>query len=199
MLAHDMDIDIWEVIDAAASKPFGFMPFYPGPGIGGHCIPLDPMYLSWQAHRETGRRFGVLEQAQDVNENMPAYVVTRVAETLNGAGRSVKGSRILVLGVSYKEDVGDIRESPALQTMQALHKRGADVRFHDFYVEEVPLNGGTAHCVGDLDAEIRGADVVLLLTAHRAYDLDAIADQARVVFDTRNAWGQERRPNVVLL
>ncbi len=199
MLAHDMGIDVWEVIDAAATKPFGFMPFYPGPGIGGHCIPLDPMYLSWQAHRETGRRFAVLEQAQDVNENMPAYVVTRVAEILNSAGRSVNGAQILVLGVSYKADVGDTRESPALETMQTLHKRGAEVRFHDPFVDEVPLNDVTARCVEDLDAEVRAADVVLLLTAHKTYDLDSIADCARVVFDTRNAWGHERRSNVILL
>ncbi len=199
MLTHDLGIDVWEVIDAAATKPFGFMPFYPGPGIGGHCIPLDPTYLSWQVHRQTGRRFGVLEQAKDVNDRMPNYIASRVAEILNTQGRSVNGARILVLGVTYKPDVGDVRESPALQTMQTLHKRGADVRFHDFYVDRVRLNGSMAACVEDLDSELAVADVVVLLTPHKGYDLDAISDRARVIFDTRNAFGPERRDNVVPL
>ena len=141
MLTHDLDIDIWEVIDAAASKPFGFMPFYPGPGIGGHCIPLDPTYLSWQLRRETGRRFGVLEAAQDVNERMPNYVASRVAGILNDIGRAVHGSRIFILGITYKPDVADVRESPSLMVMQALHRKGAHVSFHDPFIEEVSLNG----------------------------------------------------------
>ncbi len=130
----------------------------------------------------------MLEQAQDVNERMPKYVASRVSEILNTRGRAVNGARILVLGVSYKADVGDIRESPALQTMQTLHHRGADVRFHDFFVDEVPLDVGSTRCVEDLDAELGSADVVLLLTHHRAYDLDRIADRASVILDTRNAW-----------
>jgi len=199
MLTHDLDIDVWEVIDAAATKPFGFMPFSPGPGVGGHCIPLDPTYLSWQMRRQTGRRFGVLEQAQDVNDRMPNYIASRVAEILNSQGRAVKAARILVLGVAYKPDVGDVRESPALRTMQVLHKRGADVRFHDFFVSEVGLNGGVARCVPDLDDEMVAADVVLLLTPHAAYDLESVADRSRVVFDTRNAYGAERRENVIRL
>jgi UDP-N-acetyl-D-glucosamine dehydrogenase len=199
MLTHDLDIDVWEVIDAAATKPFGFMPFSPGPGLGGHCIPLDPTYLSWQMRRETGRRLGVLEQAQDVNDRMPNYVASRVGEILNTQGRAVNGARILVLGVAYKPDVGDVRESPALHTMQVLHKRGADVRFHDFFVEEVGLNGARAQCVRDLEEEMEAADVVLLLTPHAAYDLESIADRSRVVFDTRNAYGAERRENVIRL
>ncbi|MDP9145708.1 MAG: nucleotide sugar dehydrogenase, partial [Actinomycetota bacterium] len=199
MLTHDLDIDVWEVIDAAATKPFGFMPFSPGPGLGGHCIPLDPTYLSWQMRRETGRRLGVLEQAQDVNDRMPNYVASRVGEILNTQGRAVNGARILVLGVAYKPDVGDVRESPALHTMQVLHKRGADVRFHDFFVEEVGLNGARAQCVQDLEEEMEAADVVLLLTPHAAYDLESIADRSRVVFDTRNAYGAERRENVIRL
>ena len=142
MLTHDLDIDVWEVIEAAATKPFGFMPFYPGPGIGGHCIPLDPTYLSWQVRRQTGRRFGVLEAAQDVNERMPNYVASRVAGILNDVGRAVRGSRIFVLGVTYKADVGDMRESPSLMAMQALYRKGAEVSFHDPFVEEAPLNGG---------------------------------------------------------
>ena len=199
MLTHDLDIDVWEVIDAAATKPFGFMPFFPGPGLGGHCIPLDPTYLSWQMRRETGRHFGVLEQAQDVNDRMPNYVASRVAEILNTQGRAVNGARILVLGVAYKPDVGDVRESPALRTMQVLHKRGADVRFHDFFVDEVALNGAIARSVDDLDRAMADADVVVLLTPHAAYDLDSIAERSRVVFDTRNAYGADRRENVFRL
>ena len=199
MLSHDLDIDIWEVIDAAATKPFGFMPFFPGPGLGGHCIPLDPTYLSWQLRRQTGRRFGVLEQAQDVNDRMPNYVASRVTEILNNQGRAVNGARILVLGVAYKPDVGDVRESPALSTMQVLHKRGAEVRFHDFYIREVRLNGGTQRSVQDLDEELEAADIVLLLTPHAAYDLESIADRSRVVFDTQNAISAERRENVIRL
>ncbi len=199
MLCHEMGIDVWEVIDAAATKPFGYMPFYPGPGIGGHCIPLDPTYLAWQIRRESGRRFGVLEASQDVNERMPNWVASRATELLNDQHRSVRGARVLVLGVAYKADVGDVRESPALLTMQLLHRRGADVRFHDFFVREAQLNGGRATCVADLETEVAEADVVLLLTPHSAYDLDAIADRAKVVLDTRNAYGSDRRPNIIPL
>jgi UDP-N-acetyl-D-glucosamine dehydrogenase len=199
ILCHEISIDVWEVIDAAATKPFGFMPFFPGPGIGGHCIPLDPTYLAWHIRRESGRRFGVLEQAQDVNERMPDWVASRVGEILNDRGRAVKDADILVLGVTYKADVGDVRGSPSLRVMQALHRKGAQVSFHDFYVEEVPLNGGVARGVEDLDAAIAAADCVLLLTPHSDYDLERIADRARVVFDTRNVYGSARRPNVVTL
>ncbi len=198
MLTHDLDINVWEVIDAASTKPFGFMPFYPGPGIGGHCIPLDPTYLSWQVRRQTGRRFGVLEAAQDVNERMPNYVASRVAEILNDVGRAVRGSRILVLGVTYKADVGDMRESPSLMAMQALYRKGAEISFHDPYVEDAPLNGGTIPRT-DLAEGLANADLVLLLTPHSSYDLDGIAEQASLVFDTRNAYGDAPHDNVVRL
>jgi UDP-N-acetyl-D-glucosamine dehydrogenase len=199
MLCHELGIDVWEVIDAAATKPFGFMPFFPGPGVGGHCIPLDPTYLAWQFMRESGRRFGVLEQAQDVNERMPKYVASRAGEILNGHGRSVNGARILVLGVSYKADVGDVRESPSLEAMQVLHRRGADVRFHDPYVPELELGGETVRCVPSLEDELAGADLVLLLTPHETYDLELIADLAPAVFDARNAYGTAAPANVVRL
>ena len=198
MLTHDLDINVWEVIDAASTKPFGFMPFYPGPGIGGHCIPLDPTYLSWQVRRQTGRRFGVLEAAQDVNERMPNYVASRVAEILNDVGRAVRGSRIFVLGVTYKADVGDMRESPSLMAMQALYRKGAEVSFHDPYVEDAPLNGGRIQRT-DLAEGLANADLVLLLTPHSSYDLDRIAEQASLVFDTRNAYGDAPHDNVVRL
>jgi nucleotide sugar dehydrogenase len=198
MLTHDLDINVWEVIDAASTKPFGFMPFYPGPGIGGHCIPLDPTYLSWQVRRQTGRRFGVLEAAQDVNERMPNYVASRVAEILNDVGRAVRGSRIFVLGVTYKADVGDMRESPSLMAMQALYRKGAEISFHDPYVEDAPLNGGKIHRT-ELAEGLANADLVLLLTPHSSYDLERIAEQASLVFDTRNAYGDAPHDNVVRL
>ena len=141
----------------------------------------------------------MLERAQDVNEHMPTYVAGRVAEILNSQGLAVNGARILALGVSYKPDVGDVRESPALHTMQALYRQGAEVRFHDFFVDEVRLNGAMTRCVLDLDEELETADVVLLLTPHSAYNLASIADRAHAVFDTRNAYGSERRENIIPL
>ena len=198
MLCHELDIDTWEVLDAAATKPFGFMAFQPGPGIGGHCIPLDPMYLSWKIRRESGRRFGLLDLAADINDHMPEHVAARVAEILNGDGRPMKGAKVLVLGVAYKPDVGDVRESPALGTMLAMRKRGADVMFHDPYVERVPLNAGTLDRA-NMDEGVRSADIVVLLTPHSVYDLEALAEQAELIFDARNAYRGERRPNVVPL
>ena len=198
MLCHELDIDTWEVLDAAATKPFGFMAFQPGPGIGGHCIPLDPTYLSWKIRRESGRRFGLLDLAADINDHMPEHVAARVAEILNDDGRPMKDAKVLVLGVAYKPDVGDIRESPALGTMLAMRKRGADVMFHDPYVERVPLNGGTLDRA-NMDEGVRSADIVVLLTPHSVYDLEALAEQAELIFDARNAYRGERRPNVVPL
>jgi UDP-N-acetyl-D-glucosamine dehydrogenase len=198
MLCHELDIDTWEVLDAAATKPFGFMAFQPGPGVGGHCIPLDPAYLSWKIRVESGRRFGLLDLAEDINDRMPEHVAARVAEILNSDGRAMKSAKVLVLGVAYKPDVGDVRESPALLTMQAMIKRGADVMFHDPYVEWVPLNGGALDRA-NMDEGVRSADIVVLLTPHSTYDLEALAEQAKLVFDARNAYRGERRPNVVPL
>jgi UDP-N-acetyl-D-glucosamine dehydrogenase len=196
---HDMGIDVWEVIDSAATKPFGFMPFYPGPGVGGHCIPLDPTYLSWQVRREAGRQFRILEEAQDVNAQMPAYVASRIGEALNDVGRALKGADVLVLGVAYKADVGDVRESPAVRVIHHLQRRGAVVAFHDPYVPEVAVNGRVLHRTDLTNRAVAHADCVALLTPHRAYDLDWIATHARLVFDARNAYGPDRRPNVVRL
>jgi UDP-N-acetyl-D-glucosamine dehydrogenase len=198
-LCHDMGLDVFEVIDAAASKPFGFMPFYPGPGVGGHCIPLDPTYLAWQVRRDAGRRFGLLEQAQDVNEGMPSYVASRIGEALNELGKPVKGAKILVLGVTYKPDVGDVRESPALRVMQALHRRGAEVSFNDPFAKEASLNGGGVPCSELTDESLRETDCVAILTPHQSYDLDRIARLAPLVFDTRNAYRRPSPRNVVSL
>jgi len=199
MLCHEMGIDVWEVVEAAATKPFGFMSFQPGPGVGGHCIPLDPGYLAWQVRRDVGHQFRILEQAQDVNARVPGYVASRIGEALNERGRALKGSRILVLGVAYKPDVGDVRESPALEVMRHLHRRGAQVAFHDPYVESVSVNGTRQRRIALTSRAVETADCVALLTPHGAYDLEWVAERARLVFDARNAYGQDRRPNVVRL
>jgi UDP-N-acetyl-D-glucosamine dehydrogenase len=199
MLCHDMDIDVWEVIAAAESKPFGFMPFYPGPGVGGHCIPLDPEYLAWQVRRDAGRQFRVLEEAQDVNSQMPLYVATRIAEALNEVRKPVKDSDVLILGVAYKPDVGDMRESPALDVMKVLKKRGARVRFHDPYVPTCPLNGETLRRTELTQHALRSADVVVMITPHQGYDLDWVAKHSQIIFDARNAFAELRPENVVKL
>jgi UDP-N-acetyl-D-glucosamine dehydrogenase len=199
ILSHEMGIDVWEVLDAAATKPFGFMPFYPGPGVGGHCIPLDPAYLAWQIRRDAGHQFRILEQAQDINAQMPAWVASRIGDALNEVGRAVKGAGVLILGVSYKPDVGDVRESPALKVMTHLYRRGAKVDFHDPYVSEVAVNGNALRRVELTQRSVSRADCVAVLTPHRAYDLEWIAQHAAMVFDARNAFGADRRPNVVPL
>lgn len=199
MLCHEMGIDVWEVVKATATKPFGFMPFYPGPGVGGHCIPLDPTYLAWQIRRDAGRQFRILEEAQDVNAQMPAYVAMRIGEALNDVGKALKGSKVLVLGVAYKPDVGDVRESPALKVMAMLYRRAARVSYNDPHVSSVQLNGAVMSSTDLTRAALAGADCVALLTPHSAYDLDWIAEHAPLVFDARNAYGPDRRPNVVRL
>lgn len=200
MICHEMGIDVWEVLDAASTKPFGFMPFYPGPGVGGHCIPLDSTYLAWQVRRKAGHQFRILEQAEDVNSQMPSYVASRIGDGLNDAGKPVKGASILVLGVSYKPDVGDTRESPALKVMAALLRRGADVTFHDPYVREITLEGGRTLVRSELTQRlVATADCVAILTPHSAYELEWIADNAGMIFDARNAFGSDRRKNVVRL
>jgi UDP-N-acetyl-D-glucosamine dehydrogenase len=199
MLCQEMGIDVWEVVGATATKPFGFMPFYPGPGVGGHCIPLDPTYLAWQVRRDAGHQFRILEQAQDVNAQMPSYVAARVGDALNEHGKAVKGADVLVLGVAYKPDVGDVRESPSLKVMGYLHRRGAKVSFHDPHVTSVSLNGLPLERAELSYRALQRADCVALLTPHGAYDLDWIASNAALVFDARNAYGSDRRPNVVTL
>jgi UDP-N-acetyl-D-glucosamine dehydrogenase len=200
MLCHEMGIDVWEVIDAAATKPFGFMKFRPGPGVGGHCIPLDPMYLAWQVRREAGHQFRILEQAQDVNAQMPTYVASRIGDVLNDAGRAVKGARIMILGVSYKPDVGDVRESPAVKVMEALHRRGAKVSFNDPYVGSVRIDGAALMGTELTQRSLGLADCVAVLTPHSAYDLGWIAGHAALVFDATNAFGDiSHLPQVVRL
>ncbi len=187
-LCHTLEIDTWEVIAAAATKPFGFMAFYPGPGIGGHCIPLDPHYLSWKA-RMHGFEARFISLAEEVNSKMPEHVVELVTNGLNGHRKAVNGSNVLVLGVAYKRDIDDMRESPALAVIEHLQKRGAEVSFHDPYVAEVHLEGNGAHLSGiplTLEA-VANADCVIIVTDHRTVDYKWVVDNAKLVVDTRNA------------
>lgn len=188
MLCHRMGIDIWEVIDAAATKPFGYMPFYPGPGLGGHCIPIDPFYLSWKA-REYEFRTRFIELAGEINTSMPHYVLQRLIEALNERGRSLKGAQILILGVAYKRDVDDTRESPALKLMGMLRRHGADVEYNDPHVPQLRQkeHGYDLSSVGLTVDRLAGCDCILLLTDHSSYDYDFLVKHARLVIDTRNA------------
>jgi UDP-N-acetyl-D-glucosamine dehydrogenase len=176
---------VWEVIDAAASKPFGFMPFYPGPGLGGHCIPIDPFYLSWKL-KTLNYRARFIELAGEVNSEMPEYVCARVTDALNDREKSVKGSRVLVLGVTYKRDIEDVRESPALDIIRILEKRGARVSYHDPHVPEIAMDDVHLRSQ-DLMSSVRDADLVLIVTDHSTFSYPEIVEAARVVLDTRNA------------
>lgn len=192
-------IDVWEVIGAAASKPFGFLRFEPGPGVGGHCIPLDPTYLTWQSRRDAGKPFRLVETAADINAAMPGYVAGRVGAALNDHGLAVRGARILALGVTYKPDVGDIRESAALRVLGELARAGARLRFHDPFVASIEL-GGRRHQRSDLTrASVQRADCVLLLAPHATYDLDRLAGWSSLFFDARGTLRHRDLPQVVSL
>ncbi len=184
VFCHELDIDLWDVIDAAATKPFGFAAFRPGPGVGGHCIPVDPSYLSWTVRR-LGYPFRFVELAQEINDRMPAYVVTRITRALNDRSRAVRGSRVLLLGVTYKADVADARETPAVPLARRLLELGADVHWHDPFVDEFALAGEPLPRVPDPVVDARSSDVVVLLQAHAGYDLEALAAAAPLLFDTR--------------
>jgi UDP-N-acetyl-D-glucosamine dehydrogenase len=183
-----MGVDIWEVVDAAATKPFGFQPFYPGPGLGGHCIPIDPFYLTWKA-RELGLPTRFIELAGEVNHAMPTYVVQRVAEALNSVGKAVKGARVLVLGLAYKPDVDDVRESPSFELITRLGALGAAVDYHDPHVPAThPMRhypGLAMTSIELTDAALASYDAVLIATHHSAYDWQRIAERAKLVIDTR--------------
>lgn len=187
MMCDHLGIDVWEVIDAAATKPFGFMPFYPGPGLGGHCIPVDPLYLTWKARAE-GFEPRFIELAGQINAQKPEFVAAKVMDALNDREKSLKGSRILALGVAYKRDVDDVRESPALDVMTLLVEKGARVSFADPFVAEIHLGGERLVSVTPDAETVAGADAVILLTDHTAFDRPAIAAAARLLIDTRNAF-----------
>jgi len=199
MVCHELGIDVWEVIEAAGSKPFGFMTFTPGPGVGGHCIPLDPTYLAWQVRRDVGHQFRILEQAQDVNAHMPGWVAARIGEALNEHAKPLKGAKVLVLGVAYKPGIGDVRESPSLRVMSALARRGARLSFHDPFVDAVVLDGRRLARTELTTRAVAGADLVALLTPHPSYDLGWLANTAELLFDARNAYGPGSFPNLVRL
>jgi UDP-N-acetyl-D-glucosamine dehydrogenase len=195
IMCDRMGVDVWEVIDAAATKPFGFMKFTPGPGLGGHCIPIDPLYLSWKmkAFQYTAR---FIELASDINTNMPRFVVSRIMDALNERGKALKGSRILVLGAAYKPDIDDIRESPALDVIGLLEKKGATVEYHDPYITTLRTHDEVEmHSVPDLMTAVRAADMVVIVTNHKVYDYKAILAEARFIFDSRNALGKLGKDN----
>lgn len=187
ILCHKMGIDVWEVIDAAKSKPYGFMAFYPGPGIGGHCIPIDPFYLTWKA-REYNYHTRLIETAGEINNFMPEFVLERSMKILNRFGKALKGARVLLLGVAYKQDIDDVRQSPALDVLLQLEKFGANVVYHDPFVSSFAYKGreyvGTELTVQTLEK----ADLVILTTMHTTFCYEWIAEHAKMIFDTKNAF-----------
>jgi UDP-N-acetyl-D-glucosamine dehydrogenase len=186
IMANLLGVDVWEVISAAATKPFGFMPFYPGPGLGGHCIPIDPHYLAWKL-RTLNYKPRFIEVASDINGQMPGYVVERITTAMNEAGKCLNGSRILIVGVSYKHDVGDLRESPAIDIIELLHERKAYVDYADPYIPTLHLAGTTLTSVPLDDDHLGSADCVVVVTDHRVFDYTYLARTASLVVDTRNA------------
>jgi UDP-N-acetyl-D-glucosamine dehydrogenase len=191
IMCAKLGIDVWEVIDAASTKPFGFMPFYPGPGLGGHCIPIDPHYLSWKLKTlNYNARF--IELASEINTNMPNYVIDLVSDALNDLTKPLRGSRVLVLGVTYKRDIEDVRESPALDIISLLLSKGAHADYHDPYVPDLEIaelrdQPITVHTVELTEETLQSYDVVLIVTDHTSYDYNWIVDNAKMVVDTRNA------------
>lgn len=186
MMCEKMNIDIWEVIEGAATKPFGFMPFYPGPGIGGHCIPLDPLYLSWQAKKyEYFNRF--IELATDINSNMPRYTITQIESLLNTRKKCIKGSKILLLGIAYKKDIDDLRESPALKIYDLLLSKGALISFYDPYAKQFKRGEEVIYSVELTEQLLGEVDLVVILTEHSKIDYSWIHEHAKLIFDTKNA------------
>jgi UDP-N-acetyl-D-glucosamine dehydrogenase len=185
MYAHDLDINVWEAIEAASTKPFGYMPFTPGPGVGGHCLPIDPSYLNWRVERALGKSFRFVELADDINRHMPDYVAHRIMLAFNERGRPVRGGRILLLGLAYKKNTGDARESPAVRVAQLLGAMGADLRAADPHVVEGTAVDGLVTRVELTAGELADADAVLLLTDHDAFDYDLVVQHSAFVFDCR--------------
>jgi UDP-N-acetyl-D-glucosamine dehydrogenase len=184
-----LGVDVWEVIDAAATKPFGFMKFQPGPGLGGHCIPIDPLYLSWKLHSlNYTARF--IELASEINLSMPRFVISKVQDALNNIEKSLNGSNVLVLGVAYKPDVNDVRESPAIDVIHLLQQKGAKVSYHDPYIPEISQDGWQMDSVKELMSAVETADCVVIVTNHKVYDYTAILAWSKVIVDTRNALGK---------
>ena len=200
ILCNKMGISLWEVIDAAKTKPYGFQAFYPGPGLGGHCIPLDPYYLTWKA-REFGFHTSMIENSMIINDKMPEYTVDRAASVLNEHKKALNGSKVLVLGVAYKNNIDDYRESPALNVIDILKERGAVTDFYDPWIPKYKRNGEWHEGISEINADIiKGYDLILVATAHDAYDYEMIRKNAVAIFDTRNAFKDvEERDNISLL
>jgi UDP-N-acetyl-D-glucosamine dehydrogenase len=196
LMANRMDIDVWEVIDAAKTKPFGFMPFYPGPGLGGHCIPIDPFYLSWKA-RQTGFECRFIELAGHVNSSMPGYVVDRISAALNTRKKAINGARIHLFGIAYKKDVSDMRESPALDILELLHRRGAELSYTDPYVPALKEGGLCLQSVAE--DKVDGIDCAVICTDHRVFNYAAMPKRFPLVVDTRNALKGNDAPNIFRL
>jgi UDP-N-acetyl-D-glucosamine dehydrogenase len=196
IMCERLGVDVWEVIEAAASKPFGFMKFTPGPGLGGHCIPIDPLYLSWKMKAlNYNARF--IDLASEINTNMPRYVVSRVLEAMNDRSKTLKGSKVLVLGAAYKPDINDVRESPTLDVIGLLQNKGALVEYHDPYIPHIhhEYDGWEMDSVQDMMQAVRESDAVVIVTNHTEYDYKAILDAASFVFDARNALGKLAKEN----
>lgn len=186
IMCNRLGVDVWEVIEAAATKPFGFMKFTPGPGLGGHCIPIDPLYLSWKLRGlQYTARF--IELASEINTGMPRYVVSKVQDTLNEQSKPLKGSQILILGAAYKPDIDDLRESPALDVIGLLEKKGARLSYHDPYIPRIHHDGWEMESVLDLPSAVRAADCVVIVTNHKTYDYNWLLENANLIVDTRNA------------
>jgi UDP-N-acetyl-D-glucosamine dehydrogenase len=198
LMCHKMDIGVWEVIDAAKTKPFGFMPFYPGPGLGGHCIPIDPFYLSWKA-RQNGFECRFIELAGHINAAMPQFVVERVVDALNTIRKAINGARIHVFGVAYKRDVNDMRESPALDILELLAKRGAVLSYSDPFVPQLRLDGHTMTSIDVADVLRQPADCSIICTDHSTFDYAAIVKSGGLIVDTRNALKQYQAPTIFRL
>lgn len=194
IMCDRLGVDIWEVIEAAATKPFGFMKFTPGPGLGGHCIPIDPLYLSWKL-RALNYTARFIDLASEINTNMPRYVVGKIQDALNDFGKPLKGSQVLILGVAYKPDIDDVRESPALDIIGLLELKGAQVSYHDPYIPHLSHDSWEKECVVDLFQAVRQSDCVVIITNHSSYDYLRLLEEARLIVDTRNALGQAGRHN----
>lgn len=198
MTCHSFGINVWEVIEAAQTKPFGFMPFYPGPGLGGHCIPVDPYYLTWRA-KMNGCEPRLIELAGHINSQMPAFTVNTIGDALNERRKPLKGSRVLGLGVTYKRDTNDVRESPALQVLEALVEKGATVYFSDPYVQSLPLKSKITTSVELTPETLQAMDCVVILTDHSVFDYAMVAKYSPLILDTRNALKGFSRPDLILL
>jgi len=196
VMAHGLGVDIWDALRAAATKPFGYQPFWPGPGVGGQCIGIDPAYLSWRADQQLGYRIGFIEQANAVNNRMPEYVANRIGEALNRHSKALRGSRVLAIGVAFKEGVSDLRSSPSLEVIRRLVERGADVAYHDPFVPRIVVGGRSLESVDPDDQTVGAADLVAILTAQPGVDVLALVERARLVFDARGVTAGLDAPGV---